>query len=624
MLKKANPKSKKVKNNGGEPLAVIPVSGGVVLLLKDSKSIFLSWSTNGLDFSTSFDKVEIAISPKKKEKIDDCSNFRVSKTGEGYIMTYLKSGKTKKDNQIVVAKSGDLLKWKVFSILPAEKSTTSVIIYDKKLEVFALFEDGLFIKNRLARSLSSFKEKPTLLFTSRNNHFDSDKISIIGGMVTERGILLLYDASIEHKNKSLLQVGAVVFDINDPKKILWRSSYPVWQGVVEADKKSFKVVPLGVVSSGENLLIYFKTSEKGLIVAKIKELFKEEAEEINKPKILKRFKGNPIIEPRNHHDWEGEGTFNPAVIEDDEGVIHLLYRAVGKDGISRVGYAQSKDGLHFQRRSSLPVYQPIPGFGLPLPENATGPIGYHPAIYTSGGGWGGAEDPRLIRIENTVYMMYVAFEGWNSVRIALTSISVDDFKNERWKWKKPVLLSPPGKINKNWLMFPEKINGKYAILHSIAPKVSIEYVDNPEKMEKFIDSPRPDGPQPGRKDAWDSVLRGAGPPPVKTRLGWLLLYHALEKKDLGKYKLGAMILDKSDPTKILYRSAHPILSPDMNYENNGKPGVVYASGAIIRDDNLYVYYGGADKVVCVASTPINNFLDYMVTGNAEEYQLKKA
>jgi beta-1,2-mannobiose phosphorylase / 1,2-beta-oligomannan phosphorylase len=84
-----------------------------------------------------------------------------------------------------------------------------------------------------------------------------------------------------------------------------------------------------------------------------------------------------------------------------------------------------------------------------------------------------------------------------------------------------------------------------------------------------------------------------------------------------------MILDFDDPTKVLYRSAHPILSPDMDYENNGKPGVVYASGAVVKGNDLYIYYGGADRVVCVATTPLKEFLKYLKTGNAEPYKLKK-
>jgi predicted GH43/DUF377 family glycosyl hydrolase len=76
---------------------------------------------------------------------------------------------------------------------------------------------------------------------------------------------------------------------------------------------------------------------------------------------------------------------------------------------------------------------------------------------------------------------------------------------------------------------------------------------------KIIKSKRLTGPQPGRKNYWDNRIRGAGPPPIKTDLGWLLLYHANDVYDPHRYKLGAMLLDLKDPTKVLYRSSTPIL-----------------------------------------------------------------
>jgi predicted GH43/DUF377 family glycosyl hydrolase len=84
----------------------------------------------------------------------------------------------------------------------------------------------------------------------------------------------------------------------------------------------------------------------------------------------------------------------------------------------------------------------------------------------------------------------------------------------------------------------------------------------------------------------------------------------MDKKDPGKYKVGAMLLDLNDPTKVLRRSRIPILEPNEFYENNGfKAGVVYASGAIIKGGNLIVYYGGADSYVCAASTNLKSFLN---------------
>jgi hypothetical protein len=112
----------------------------------------------------------------------------------------------------------------------------------------------------------------------------------------------------------------------------------------------------------------------------------------------------------------------------------------------------------------------------------------------------------------------------------------------------------------------------------------------------------------------DQTSSGGGPPPLKTELGWLLFYHAIEKKEPDKYKLGAMILDKDDPTKVLYRSNNAILYPEMWYENDGKPGVVYASGSVIRGDDVYIYYGGGDRVVCAAKTNLKQLLDYLRAG----------
>ena len=193
---------------------------------------------------------------------------------------------------------------------------------------------------------------------------------------------------------------------------------------------------------------------------------------------------------------------------------------------------------------------------------------------------------------------------------------MEDLKKGHWNWKKPRLISSPDQVNKNWVLFPEKINGKFAILHSLSPNIKIDYLDEiyDEKSTKFIKSIPPSG---GRPDYWDNWVRGAGPPPVRTDIGWLLLYHAMDKNDPNKYKLGCMILDINDPTIIIYRSPLPILEPDMHYENDWKPGVIYASGALIVDSpagdkDLVVYYGGGDKYVCVAKTPLKTLLDWMV------------
>jgi predicted GH43/DUF377 family glycosyl hydrolase len=119
--------------------------------------------------------------------------------------------------------------------------------------------------------------------------------------------------------------------------------------------------------------------------------------------------------------------------------------------------------------------------------------------------------------------------------------------------------------------------------------------------------------QDKKRKGWDIYVRGAGPPPIKTDKGWLILYHAHEKGEMHKYKLGAMLLHIDNPTKIIARAPAPILHPDEWYENDWKPGVVYACGAVIKDNRLIVYYGGGDKYVCIGEANIHDLLDWMIT-----------
>ena len=329
--------------------------------------------------------------------------------------------------------------------------------------------------------------------------------------------------------------------------------------------------------------------------------------------ILFRSLHNPILRPGNN-PWTAEAVLNPAaaLINDR---THLIYRAIGMDGVSRLGYASSGNGITFDKRLPYPVYV------AQKPRTLPGHVQkYSPVLYPSGGSWGGCEDPRMVVIEGRLYVTFNMFDGWDFIRVAAISIAQEDFMSEQfWKWDGPHLLSRPGELHKNWVLFPEKINGKYAILHSVAPEVEIAYRDSIEDIgitEPFIESwVGSRGSLPERDGSWDSNVRGAGPPPLRTDRGWLLFYHAIDRNDPGRYKLGAMLLDLVDPTKVLYRSSSPVLCPDAPYENDGKPGIVYACGAVVRGGKLFIYYGGADKVICVATTPLKAFLDALIKGS---------
>ncbi len=326
------------------------------------------------------------------------------------------------------------------------------------------------------------------------------------------------------------------------------------------------------------------------------------------PKLMKPI-SNPMLIPNNRNSWEAFCTFNPAAVFAAD-KVHLLYRAQGHDYISKIGYASSEDGMQIDYRHHKPVYVPTQTF-----EGATLPPGDPNNPFVSGGGCGGCEDPRATIIDDRIYMTYVAYNGWDHPRIAITSIALSDFLNDKFLWEKPVLISRPGIVDKSACLFPEKINGKYVIMHRVFPNIYIDYVDN-LNFDGQIFLSETHKIRPRAREWWDSRKVGAGAPPLRTKDGWLLIYQAVDDKDASEYKVGAMLLDLEDPSKVLYRSSHPILEARETYENAGfKAGVVYPCGAVIKDETLFVYYGAADSYVCVATANLEQFLyDLKKTG----------
>ncbi len=440
---------------------------------------------------------------------------------------------------------------------------------------------------------------------SRAGYFDSKKITVLESFSIKDGMLVFYCT------KTPFCLGAALFDKKNAK-LLYRTASPIFSSKTPVDQIKIKL-------NEDEVEFYFAQKNK-----KQKEIFSldyvlgKDADNLkNKNKkvvksVIKKSECNPIIKPNPEHDWESCGTFNAAVLDIDD-TVHILYRAVGDNGSSVIGYATSKNGVNIDERLPYPIYQPTGDFELRV-DNLDEPI----FSYNSGGTfscWGGCEDPRIAKIDDVIYMIYTAFNGVNPPCVALTSIDVAEFLQRHWKmWKKPVLVSPKNQMNKNWVIFPEKINGKYAILHSITPSIQIEYLDNldfkknPNIKSTYIPVKK--------KNVWDSVIRGIGPTPIKINEGWLVFYHAISEKEPSKYKIGAMILDHKDPTKILYKSSFPIIEPDKIYENEGyKKGIVYACGAIIKDDNIILYYGGADTVVCAAGCNLKKFIKQIKQNN---------
>ena len=328
--------------------------------------------------------------------------------------------------------------------------------------------------------------------------------------------------------------------------------------------------------------------------------------QVELPPILERFAGNPILRPDARHWWETKAVFNPAAIY-EAGKVHILYRAIGNTDHSLLGYASSLDGFHIHERSDKPAYIPREPFegvkSLPLIENEN-----FSTYISGGGGGGGCEDPRLTCIDDRVYLTYVAYDGHSPPRVALSSIGINDFLQKNWNWKKAVLISPPNVVDKNACLLPEKINGKFVIFHRIFPNILIDFVDNLDfdGQTRWLEGHFKIAV---KSSSWDNLKVAAGPPPIKTKEGWLFIYHAIDEKDDLRYKIGAMLLDIKEPTRVLARTKRPILEPLADYENDGlKSGVVYPCGAVVLNDRLFVYYGGADMVTCVATAKMSEFL----------------
>lgn len=320
------------------------------------------------------------------------------------------------------------------------------------------------------------------------------------------------------------------------------------------------------------------------------------------PLSLSRARHNPLLR-EGRYEWEKEAVMNPAAF-DAGGRTHLFYRAIGNDGVSRLGYASSADGTTFDERLPYPVY------AAHDPRGQGPRYRYDPVLYPSGGSWGGAEDPRAVVIDNRLYLTFNMFDGWDYMRVAVMSLGLDDLMAKRWRWTSPRFLSREGERHKNWVLFPEKIGGRFAFLHNLHgtahDRVRLGFADDFAAFDpKTIVSPDPNA-LPDQPRGWHKRMRSAGPPPVKTPYGWLQLYHATDHES-HRYKMGAMLLDEKDPERVIARAPSPILMPDAAYENHGKPGIIYACGATVKDGMLRVYYGGGDKVVCAATAHLTSF-----------------
>jgi predicted GH43/DUF377 family glycosyl hydrolase len=288
----------------------------------------------------------------------------------------------------------------------------------------------------------------------------------------------------------------------------------------------------------------------------------------------RRVSQGPILSPQGD-GWESAGTFNPAVVMHD-GKFVMLYRAQDKQGTSRLGYAESSDGIHFERRAD-PVL---------VPE----------ADYERNGG---VEDPRLVKIGDVFYLTYT---GYNKKDAQLCLATSSDLIH--WERKGVILPANKGNWNVKWTksgaIVPEKIGGKYWMyfLGTAADGTDQMGLASSSDMQHWTEETKTPV-LPRRQGMFDSRVVEPGPPPMLTPKGIVLVYNGADDKLV--YRTGVVVFDRKDPRKVLYRGEQPIFVPKETWEKAGQvPNVVFVEGMVQQGSRFLFYYGGADKYVGVA------------------------
>jgi predicted GH43/DUF377 family glycosyl hydrolase len=295
-----------------------------------------------------------------------------------------------------------------------------------------------------------------------------------------------------------------------------------------------------------------------------------------------RFSNKPILSPRGN-GFQSAGTFNPAVVMSDSKFV-MLYRAQDRHGTSSLGYATSRDGIHFVRRPQ-PVLEPQ-------------------AAYERGGG---CEDPRLVRFAQTWYLTYTGYNNVNGkgpkgqdAQLCLAT------SKDLLHWQRQGVIMPAyrGAWNVGWTksgaIVPERIHGSYWMYYLGDARGHGSQMGLASSHDLLHWRDATDRPVVrSRPGCFDSQVTEPGPPPVILPEGILLIYNGAD--DHLVYSTGWLLFDKRDPAKLLARAANPIFHPVEFWEKVGQtPNVVFVEGLVRQGRKWLFYYGGADKYVGVA------------------------
>lgn len=323
--------------------------------------------------------------------------------------------------------------------------------------------------------------------------------------------------------------------------------------------------------------------------------------------MLTRNVNNPILTAHPDLSWCSRKVYNCAVCEEN-GMYYMLFRAVGDDWISRLGIAESEDGVRF-------VIRPKPVVSPSYPWESHG-----------------CEDPRMVKLGDQFFVTYTAFDGVTARAAIMSSPNLRNWSERHLLF--PNLGNPhrenlPNDWSKAAAMYPEKINGKYYMLFGDTHiwAATSKDMTNWELLPQLILGARP--------GYFDAAYVEMGPPPIRTSKGWLVFYHGIDRLDGERtYSLGAALFDSSDPLKLIWRSEKPILTPEESYETFGMidiieggfealkqmdvadlkqlasekklPKAIFCCGAIEDNSVVKLYYSGGDTVICTAEIDLES------------------
>lgn len=334
-----------------------------------------------------------------------------------------------------------------------------------------------------------------------------------------------------------------------------------------------------------------------------------------------------IILEKTTLGFENTGVLNPAIIKVND-TIHMFYRAISKDNFSSIGHCILKDGLIPINRSEIPILFPQYEYEKQ-----------------------GVEDPRIVKIDDTYYLTYTAYDGinalgalaiskdlvtWEKRGLIAPQYSYDEFKHLaesreeisekyfRYNGKYIVPKIKGKKVllwDKNIILFPRRINGKLFFLHRIKPDIQIISVtDLSELTHNFWDNVFlhfTDYILIASKYDHEVSYVGGGCPPIETEKGWLIIYHGVHDTIDGyMYCACALLLDLKNPCIEIARLPYPLFQPEYEYELHGiVNNICFPSGTQINNDRLYIYYGAADEHIACASVSLNELLNELLTYN---------